>query len=180
MLLDAATRSCYLILLLDCAIGDGRFDVRSRDAAALEDVQMHCSGALVVANDSGQRASPASTRGHSCAHAAHVCSLYDGFSIVGLQYGPGYRTLACVWGGASDALARLRARATREGTAVHPADLDDALCTGAAIASSGSGEARLPFAVDDALLRGTPGAPSWAVRRVATCAPLCLPVTCRC
>jgi hypothetical protein len=46
---------------------------------------------------------------------------------------------------------------------VHPADLDDALCTSAVVHSSGDGETRLPFAVDDALLQGSPGV-LWAVR----------------
>ena len=67
------------------------------------------------------------------------------------------------WGGAINALARLRSRSTHEGTQVHPADLDDALCTSAAIASSGGSETRLPFAVDDALLQDAPGV-LWAVR----------------
>ena len=68
------------------------------------------------------------------------------------------------WGGAISALARLRARSALEGTQVHPADLDDALCTSGALASSGGdGETRLPFAVDDALLQGAPGQ-LWAVR----------------
>ena len=93
-----------------------------------------------------------------------VRALYDGFDAAGLQYGPGYRTLVQAWGGAINALARLRARSTHEGTQVHPADLDDALCTSAIVASSrGDGETRLPFAVDDALLRGAPGE-LWAVR----------------
>ena len=92
-----------------------------------------------------------------------MAALYEGFDAVGLQYGPGYRTLINAWGGASGALARLRARSTHEGAHVHPADLDDALCTSGAIASSGSGETRLPFAVDDALLQGASGE-LWAVR----------------
>ena len=72
-------------------------------------------------------------------HIADVGGLYDGYHAVGLEYGPGYRTLVQAWGGASDAAARLRARATRQGTQVHPADLDDALCTGDAMRSSGGG-----------------------------------------
>ena len=71
------------------------------------------------------------------------------------------------WGDATSALARLRARSTHEGTQVHPADLDDALCTSGAMASSGQeGETRLPFAADDALLQGAP-AELWAVTRIA-------------
>ena len=78
----------------------------------------------------------------------------------------GYRTLVHAWGGVSTALARLRSRSTREGTRVHPADLDDALCAGAVVASSGPNgrdETRLPFAVDDARVDGAGGA-LWAVR----------------
>ena len=95
---------------------------------------------------------------------ADIGALYDGFDSVGLQYGPGYRTLTHAWAGETGALSRLRTRATHKGTQVHPADLDDALCTSAAMGSSGSGETRLPFAVDDALLQGTRGA-LWAVRK---------------
>ena len=95
---------------------------------------------------------------------ADVGALYDGFDAVGLQYGPGYRTLVQAWGdGASHALARLRIRWAQEGTQVHPADLDDALCTSGALTSGGGGETRLPFAVDDALLQGVQSE-LWAVR----------------
>ena len=97
-------------------------------------------------------------------------ALYGGFDAVGLQYGPGYRTLTHVWGGASTATARLRARAAPEHTLVHPADLDDALCTSAAIGSGGGdGATRLPFAVDDAQLQVASGSP-WTVRCAFRCA----------
>ena len=42
--------------------------------------------------------------------------------------------------------------------------VDDALCTGSLLAPGGGGETRLPFAVEDALLREAAGEP-WAVRR---------------
>ena len=110
-----------------------------------------------------QRIDHAWARGRHGARAAAVGLLYDGFDAVRLQYGPGYRTLRQAWGGGEGATARLRARSTHEGTQVHPADLDDALCTSAAMASSGGGETRLPFAVDEASLQGAPGE-LWAVR----------------
>ena len=113
-------------LLIECVVSDGRFEVRSSEADAIEASTVHCSGATAGGNAS-QRIDPASQRAPSL--AADVGALYDGFDVVGLQYGPGYRTLVRAWGGASDALARLRARSTHEGTQVHPADLDDALCT---------------------------------------------------
>ena len=62
-----------------------------------------------------------------CAHAALAAALYAGFDAVGLQYGPGYRTLVEAWGGGGVAAARLQARSTAHGTRVHPADLDAAL-----------------------------------------------------
>ena len=152
-------------LLIECTVSAGRFEVRSGEADALETARtVHCSGALATANG-WQRVDHASLRSPS--RAFDVAALYDGFDAVGLQYGPGYRTLVQAWGGVSDALARLRARSTHEGAQVHPADLDDALCTSGVIApSGGEGETRLPFAVDDALLRGAPGEP-WAVRRLS-------------
>ena len=58
--------------------------------------------------------------------AAGVGALYDGFSSVGLLYGPGYRTIVQAWNGNKAAVARLRARTAWHGTQINPADLDDA------------------------------------------------------
>ena len=145
-----------------CAVSDGRFEVRSGDADAIDGATVRCAGAT-GGDDVWQRIDHASLRAPS--HAGDVGAIYHGFYAVGLQYGPGYRTLVQAWGGASSAVARLRARSTHEGTQVHPADLDDALCTGGAMRTSGGGggETRLPFAVDDAVLQGAAGE-LWAVR----------------
>ena len=152
-------------LLVECTVSDRRFEVRSGDADAIEAATVHCSGAAGGGSAYWQRVDHAPLR--PPAAAADVGALYDGFHAVDLQYGPGYRTLAQAWGAVSHALARLRARSTHEGTQVHPADLDDALCTSGVIASSGrDGETRLPFAVDDAALRGVAGT-LWAVRRLS-------------
>ena len=150
-------------LLVECAVSDGRFEVASGEADVIEAARtVHCSGATDGASD-WQRIDHASQRAPS--RTVDVGALYDGFDAIGLQYGPDYRTLVQAWGGASRALARLRARATYEGTQVHPADLDDALCTSGVMASSGrEGETRLPFAVDDALLQGSDCGQLWAVR----------------
>jgi hypothetical protein len=158
-------------LLIECAMADCRFDIRSLEGSvALTDTAVHCSGASITANDSWQRISHAPLRAFSCACASDTCALYDNFDAIGLQYGPGYRTLVQAWSGTSDAVAaRLRVRLTHQGTQVqvqaHPADLDDAICAGLLLTtrSRGDGETRLPFAVDDAQLCGTPG-DLWAVR----------------
>jgi 3-oxoacyl-(acyl-carrier-protein) synthase/acyl carrier protein len=147
-------------LFVECALSDGRFEVRSGANETIKSATVHCSGE--VAGACGWwRIDHTPVR--VCPHAADVALLYDGFDVVGLQYGPGYRTLLKAWGGGSNALARLGARLTQEGTQVHPADLDDAFCTSAAIAMGGGGETRLPFAVDDAQLQGALGK-LWAVR----------------
>jgi hypothetical protein len=145
---------------VECAVSDGRFEVRSGEANATESAAVHCSGATADGH-AWQRINHAPLRAPS--RAADIGVLYDGFNAVGLQYGPGYRTLVQAWGRVSTALARLRARSAQEGTEVHPADLDDALCMSAFVASSGgNGETRLPFAVDAALLQGIAGE-LWAV-----------------
>ena len=152
-------------LLIECAVFDGSFEVRSGEAEAVETaLTVHCSGAMTAGGKAWRRVDHAPMRAPS--RAVDVGALYDGFDAIGLQYGPGYRTLAQAWGGVGTALARLRARSTHEGTQVHPADLDDALCTSGAMASSGreGDETRLPFAVDDALLQGAPLGELWAVR----------------
>ena len=83
---------------------------------------MHCSGGLTAVATS-EHAHLVTMRSRSGAHAAPPLGLYDSFDAVGLQYGPGYRTLLQAWGGGDSATARLRMRATHEGTQVHPADL---------------------------------------------------------
>ena len=178
----AALRGVYFLqplavgalgLHVECRLADGRFEVRSgalaADAATLDDdAAVHCSGTFSPAIGSAQHPSErVMRRAKLCLHAADVGALYDGFFTAGLEYGPGYRTLVQAWGGGDGggaALARLRSRSAWHGTQVHPADLDDALCAGAVASSgAGSGETRLPFAVDDALVVGSRGE-LWAVR----------------
>jgi hypothetical protein len=171
-------------LLVECAVFDGRFEVRSRVEDGVEDgvVSVHCAGSSASGSHAKeQRAGLAQARVWACAVAVSVVALYDGFDASGLQYGPQYRTLASAWGGAGKSLAQLRARATHEGTLVHPADLDDALCAGAAAGdggeggeggsrAGGGGEAQLPFAIDDVQLDGARGE-LWAVRTMASARP---------
>ena len=76
-------------LLVECAIVDGRFEVRSGEGdSATTDATVHCSGALAATNGGWQCVEHAALSARSCARAAHVGALYDGFDAVGLQYGP--------------------------------------------------------------------------------------------
>ena len=172
----AALRSVFFLqplaveppeVIIECVVRCDGFEVRSGDSAdALSaSATTHCSGTLTAARAS-QRGDQAFAG--RCGAPASVSSLYDGFDAGGLQYGPGYRTLLQAWGGGSgqaSGAARLQPRSTHDGTLVHPADLDDALCAGLlAVADAGGGGdgTRLPFAVDDAQLDGARGA-LWAV-----------------
>ena len=151
--------------LVECAVFDGRFEVRSDTEGtgregSWENALVHCSGSTAT-SEAEEALDDASLRTFS--FASDVKALYDGCAAVGLQYGPGYRTLTQAWGGESDAIACLRPRSTRNGTQVHPADLDDALCVHGFIATGNSDETRVPFAVDAAVLPGAPGK-LWAVR----------------
>jgi NADPH:quinone reductase-like Zn-dependent oxidoreductase/3-oxoacyl-(acyl-carrier-protein) synthase len=134
--------------LFECALTNGQFELRSMD----EPATVHCSGAV----GHGRRASASDSavaRAHHGAYAAELGPVYDSFYAAGLQYGPGYRALLRAWAGENAAVARLRARTQRNGTAVHPADLDGALQL-SWVGKGGAGrvETRLPFAVDNALL----------------------------
>ena len=129
----------------------------------MQNSAVHCKGEHMVAHLS--KPLDLCERRSSKEHCVETRSMYLAFDAVGLQYGPGYRTLVQMWGGAGNAMARLRARSTREGTQVHPADVDDALCTSGVIAlNSGDGETRLPFALDSALLQDA-ARELWAVCR---------------
>ena len=159
-------------LVVDCVVAVGRFEVRSGEGSAARDTATHCSGAL-ASSGGWYCLSHVWLRGCSCASAVSVGALYAGFNAVGLQYGPSYRTLMQAWAGTARAAALLRVRSTQQGTQVHPADLDDALCMSALAApSGGGGETRLPFAVDGALLQGAPGQLRAVRRRRCACVPL--------
>jgi acyl transferase domain-containing protein len=142
-------------LLIECSVADGFFKICS--VSQTDDLPVHCSGSLIVANP-WERVDHALVRVSACAHPAAAADLYDNFYRVGLQYGPSYRLLVQAWGSEDGAVGLLRTRPEKQGTQVHPADLDDALCTGALTSGSGRDlETRLPFAVEDTLLQGTVG-----------------------
>ena len=150
-------------LFIECTVTNGRFEVSSGEEDALTEATVHCSGALAT-NSLWNRVDYASVRSTACRSAAHVDALYDNFDAAGLQYGPGYRTLLQGWAREGDAAARLRSRTTQLGTEVHPADLDDALCTRVLGSNTAGGETQLPFAVDDVVLQAAVCAEPWAVR----------------
>ena len=64
-------------------------------ADAIKAATVHCSGATGDANV-WRRIDHALL--HASSRAADVAALYNGFYQLGLQYGPGYRTLVQAWG----------------------------------------------------------------------------------
>ena len=180
-------------LFVDCSVVDGQFKVRSTtegdtEAWASDAAVAHCTGSLAPrARDGLQRVDLTSARARMRLCGWPPYEMYFGFQMLGLQYGSDYRTLEQMWAdGRGQAAGRLRARFSQQGTQVHPADLDDALCVTAVACNGvveapaevdledlealarlanqdgGGGETRLPFAVDDAMLQGAPGR-LWAV-----------------
>lgn len=147
---------------VECAVIHGNFEVR--EVKAHGNANVYCSGNVSSHRDLCN-IDNATLRSGQCLHSADLLALYDTFTASGLQYGPGYRTLAQAWGGNDAGAARLRMRITaHEAMTVHPADLDDSLCVGAVISArtQGGGETRLPFAVDNTRLHGALGE-LWAV-----------------
>jgi hypothetical protein len=150
-------------LHVECAMSDAGFEVCSGEVGSdgsLVSAVAHCSGLMGQSERATwQRLDHSLARSCHCARLAESDALYEGLHAVGLQYGPGYRTLVQSWGGGSGVgLAQLRARVVPWHVWVHPAHLDDALCV-IALASHGNGgdATRLPFAVDHVLLKGTEG-----------------------
>ena len=149
-------------LHIECSVSGGRFEVRSDERApgalaVAATPTVHCSGAASPAKAGAFRSVDyARDRSSNGASSIDLRTLYAVFYAAGLHYGPGYRTLTQAWSGNGEAVARLRARGDRQGTQVHPADLDDALCMDALVARGSGGESKLPFAVDDSLLQGAP------------------------
>ena len=147
-------------LNIECTVTHDHFEVRS--VSCLRDTEVHCSGTPRASNR-WQHVDHSLEHAKSIVYSVDVSALYDDFNDVGLQYGPVYRTLIQAWSSLASGRTRLLARRTNEGTNVHPADLDDALCTSALTFSSGFGETRMPFAIDDAQLQGAQGQ-LWVVR----------------
>ena len=100
-------------LHVDCTITDGRFEIRSGDGGSEE--VTHCSGSVTPsAHAIVHRVDHALVRAISCVRTADVLALYNGFDAVGLQYGPGYRTLERAWSsGSSESSAAVDAANTR-------------------------------------------------------------------
>uniref|UniRef100_A0A0D3JYV3 PKS/mFAS DH domain-containing protein n=2 Tax=Emiliania huxleyi TaxID=2903 RepID=A0A0D3JYV3_EMIH1 len=106
----------------------------------------HCAGDASAASGPLLGLSLAAARA-SCGEAVDAASLYSLLRSVGLEYGPRYRTpeLAAVSRAAGAAVGRLCRRSRKEGTRVHPADLDGSLHLSSLLAEAGAGETRLPF-----------------------------------
>jgi len=149
---------------LDCKVAGGRFEACSGEVGAggmLMDAAVHCSGSMRVCSYDENRGSfdHALARAHVGARALEMSSLYDRFDAIGLQYGPGFRTLDRAWvEGHGLATARLRNRSAQPAGHVHPADLDGALSLTSLVSDRGhGGMPRLPFSVDEARLHGASG-----------------------
>ena len=90
-------------LLVECEVRDGSsFKVRSGDEAALQGgaTPLHCSGtASQAAAPPLEELAGAVARRSCCDRKCSLAAQYEGFHVVGLQYGPAYRLLRRAWAG---------------------------------------------------------------------------------
>jgi acyl transferase domain-containing protein/thioesterase domain-containing protein len=159
LLLDGELGTLRIVCQL--MLSDGRFEVQSQSDEE-GTTPVHCHGMLGAPLTAEQHRVNAAGMRWSCESAVDVASLYRAQGAVGLAYGPGYRTLASadISHGAAVAIGRLQPRRWRDGTLVHPADLEGAIHLNALFFFSepaSSGEARLPFVVQQATLHGARG-----------------------
>jgi len=94
-------------------------------------------------------------------------AFYAALAARGMAYGPAFQAIAALWAGQGEAIARLGARMAA-GFHVDPAILDGALQTlGAALATTGADEVRLPVHLGRLAVRpGAAAAPAWAHARL--------------
>ena len=147
-------------VIIECvAAHGGSFTISS--ASASRDPQTHCSGNFTQ---------PSPLAAFQLAHMRSTCSLlfhadarYEAFDHSGLNYGPSFRTLQCIWAASMQPsrTALLRRRESRQGTTVHPADVDGALQLSVASLSSRGSTLCLPFATDAVQLKES-GSRTWA------------------
>jgi acyl transferase domain-containing protein/acyl carrier protein len=150
LLLDDVANTTYIA----CDVtAEERFDIRT-EVEDGDESTTHCGGSLemsLIGDDRHQPCIPAVKK--LCAAAVAVAFIYSGFRSVGLQYGPHFRMLATAYATQAGAgLGRLHRRTRREGTRVHPADLDAALQLTAVLADGAANETRLPFSIGSAAL----------------------------
>jgi acyl transferase domain-containing protein len=172
--------------LIECVFREGgSFEVRSGDGAALHghEAPAHCKGTASASAAPPEQLGGVASRRRCCTHGGSVSVQYETYHVAGLQYGPAYRPLQQEWaseqgsgeGAWRGAVARLQWRVGVREVVVHPADLDGALQLCAMLqpaVGKDTGETRLPFAVESALLEGGT-TKTWAVRAHAPHTSVC-------
>ena len=144
---------------VECALGEGHLVVRSfaaEEALERDEAAVHFSAAVSRTGRAFGGASQPLLRSRT-AVVVGSAALYASFGASGLEYGAAHRTLEVAWaarggGAGATALARLRRRRDRQGTRVHPADLDGALQLPLVLVRAGAAQTWLPFAVGAASL----------------------------
>ena len=139
------------------------FQVTSSNANGSTEVEVHCAGSFAAKSLLTPSPFTLISMSSNCTEQIDTKLGYEAFDHAGLNYGPAFRPLQHAWkapvGAAS--MSYLRPRVLRQGTQIHPADLDGALQLSALGSIFGDSSLRLPFAVDSAVLSGCHGS-LWA------------------
>ena len=143
-----------------------RFDISSSRGDG-EASTTHSAGDAALEVLESRLRSPTSQLRGVCTDTVDAARIYVAFVSVGLEYGPCYRLIREAWrnGDHGVALGKLCKRTRRQGTQVHPADLDAALQLTSLVTGSSTGETKLPFKVSEAVLTAARGHLFGAVER---------------
>ena len=139
------------------------FEISSTGMNGSSVTEVHCSGAYGHASQEMPHIFTFEGMNSKCTEQVDTELGYHAFDFGGLNLGPAFRLLEHVWKSPAGAasLSLLRPRVARQGTQVHPADLDSALQTSHPSMLHGDRTLRLPFAVDSAVLKECHGS-LWA------------------
>ena len=143
---------------------NGHFEVASGElSTALSPASSttHCTGSLAHQDiTEWQHVNYISIRGQLSDRCVDVISYYEAMHSNSAAFGPGYRRLTQVWCGTLTCLGQLCLRTRRQGTIVHPADLDAGVSMKPVLWSNSIG---LPFLVANALVQDASHKLAWAV-----------------
>jgi acyl transferase domain-containing protein/NADPH:quinone reductase-like Zn-dependent oxidoreductase/NAD(P)-dependent dehydrogenase (short-subunit alcohol dehydrogenase family)/SAM-dependent methyltransferase/acyl carrier protein len=130
---------------------------QAEDAPADADWTQHLTAKLVPATAGTETATLAAARA-ACGAEESVSSLYAGFAALGLDFGPGFRTVRRLWCGSSEALGEIVADPA--GADARSGDVDPVLLDGclqvvaAALPAEARNHLHLPVGLDRVAVRG--------------------------
>ncbi|MGA5820361.1 SDR family NAD(P)-dependent oxidoreductase [Kitasatospora sp. NPDC094028] len=162
---ESAEDATVQLVLHEEAAGTGTLRLYTREPAARGDWTEVASGRYRDAPPPAAHSTLPALR-ERCAEVLDTAGHYAGLGRAGLEYGPAFQGVERLWGGAHEALARLREPAgvsgDRDPYLIHPALLDSCLQALAAALGGADAATFLPVGVGAFTLTGDGRAVRWA------------------